>query len=148
MPPTLFLIFNHTLTPDQERDARKTLGVSRIVQPPETVAALWAQIPPELPALDRYLDPVKQWMGKAAVPGDVVLVQGDFGACYRVVRMALQLGMVPVYSTTRREAVESQQTDGSIRLTHHFRHVRFRRYDGEPSEPEFPLEHTGNIDER
>lgn len=37
-------------------------------------------------------------------------------------------GFVPVYSTTRREAVEEQQSDGAVRLVHNFKHQSFRKY--------------------
>jgi hypothetical protein len=36
--------------------------------------------------------------------------------------------MIPVYSTTSREAVEVHHEDGSVELTHRFRHRMFRRY--------------------
>jgi probable selenium-dependent hydroxylase accessory protein YqeC len=42
-----------------------------------------------------------------------VLIQGDFGACYHVVERAFRLGLVPLYSTTRRIAVEQHLEAGS-----------------------------------
>jgi hypothetical protein len=45
-----------------------------------------------------------------------VLIEGDFGACYLMVRFALEKGLVPLYSTTRREAEERYDADGSVRL--------------------------------
>ncbi|MEA3280185.1 MAG: CRISPR-associated protein Csx20, partial [Thermodesulfobacteriota bacterium] len=59
---------------------------------------------------------------------DYVLIQGDFGACYIMVRFAFEKGFVPVYSTTRREAVEKQQSDGAVKLVHQFKHQVFRKY--------------------
>lgn len=128
MTRTMILLFNHTLTPDQERDAQTRLGVYRFMGPPKPIADLWAQIPPELESLSQYLTPVREWLQSVAAPGDVVLIQGDFGACCLMVRWAFGMGLAPVYSTTRREAVEKMGHDGSVQLIHRFRHVAYRHY--------------------
>ena len=128
MNKSLFLIFNHRFTTAQESDASHTLGVERIVYPPIDVAKLWIHIPPEMLEIQGYLKPVRDWLGANAIPGDYVLIQGDFGACYILVSFAMEHGFIPIYSTTRREAIEEQQTDGTVRLIHHFDHQIFRRY--------------------
>ena len=128
MAENLFLIFNHQLTREQEADALGGLGTRRIIELPADLRELWGDIPPDLPALGEYLVPFREWLTSEAEPGDFVLVQGDFGACYILVSFALALGCVPIYSTTRRVASEEMQNDGSIRLVHHFEHRMFRRY--------------------
>ncbi len=128
--PQLFLLFNHELTPDQEIDIRNSLKVSRVVAPDPVIKALWQQIPPDLEALSGYLTPIKDWIIKNASPGDYILIQGDFGACYLVVNFAFEHGFVPIYATTRREAQEILQPDGSLLLSHRFKHERFRKYGG------------------
>lgn len=128
MPHTLFLIFNHTFTEAQKADALASLGVVRIVRPPEHVQEVWGQIPPDLAAISDYLAPVREWLVKVARPGDHVLIQGDFGACCLLVQLAFEMGLIPVYSTTRREAVETRQPDGTVKTVHHFKHRIFRRF--------------------
>ncbi|GBC63133.1 hypothetical protein DENIS_4126 [Desulfonema ishimotonii] len=125
---SLFLLFNHTLTPAQEADARASLGVDRIVTPPQDLRAVWSGVPPDLPEISPYLKAVRDWLLAEARLADYVLIQGDFGACYLMVRFAFDFGMIPVYATTRREAVEEPQPDGTIKITHHFNHRRFRKY--------------------
>lgn len=115
---SLLLLFNHTLTADQELDARASLGVSRIVEPPDAVRVLWADVPPDLPGLDTLLAPVRLWLQTEGIKGDYVLIQGDFGATYLMVRFALELELIPVYATTRRSADEEVQPDGTIQLIH------------------------------
>lgn len=124
----LFLLFNHSITPPQESDVRASLGVEEIVPPPDDIKSLWSQIPPDLPGISEYLRPVQQWLKTTASPGDYVLIQGDFGACYLMVDFAFQNELIPVYSTTRREMSETLAVDGSIRLTHRFDHRIFRKY--------------------
>ena len=128
MPPRLIVLFNHTLTNAQRADARQSLGADEILEPPPAVKRLWAEIPPEIEGLDEYLAPVSAWLTGSAVPGDYVLIQGDFGATCLLVRFTVEMGLKPVYSTTRREATETLQPDGTVELTHRFGHVRFRRY--------------------
>ncbi|SHF33153.1 hypothetical protein SAMN02745206_01774 [Desulfacinum infernum DSM 9756] len=126
--PSLLVLFNHTLTEQQLHDAENSLGITRFVEPPPSVRALWSSIPADAEALEPLLEPVRRWIDAAAVPGDHVLVQGDFGATYLMVNHCLERGLVPVYATTRRKATEELLPDGSVRLTHNFEHRRFRRY--------------------
>ena len=126
--PQLHLLFNHHLTPAQEADAKEHLGAETFFYPSDDIRSLWSQIPPDLTSLSDYLRPIHTWLETQAVVGDFVLIQGDFGACYTMVQASFQLNLIPIYSTTRREAVENQLPDGSTQLTHQFRHVIFRKY--------------------
>jgi hypothetical protein len=126
--PTLLLLFNHQLTVSQDSDARASLGVERIVNPPPEISRIWAEIPPEAEEVGSFLAPVAHWMATASRPGDFVLIQGDFSATYLMVSKALRLNLIPISSTTRRQAMEEHMPDGSVHLRHIFTHVRYRRY--------------------
>jgi hypothetical protein len=126
----MFLLFNHTITDAQIIDARKSLGVEKVIEIPNDLKVIWANIPPELECVCCYLEPVKTWLAMTAHAGDYALIQGDFGATYVAVRFAFKQGLIPVYSTTHREAEEEIQSDGSIRLVHRFEHYKFRKYGG------------------
>ncbi|QTA92064.1 CRISPR-associated protein Csx20 [Desulfonema magnum] len=128
---SLFLIFNHQLTREQESDARTSLGVGEIITLPSDLKELWGQIPPHLPELGDYLEPVRDWLAFRAKKGDYVLIQGDFGACFIMVSFAFEKGLIPVYATTKREALEVHQEDGTVKMTHQFRHQIFRKYRSE-----------------
>ncbi len=124
----LFLIFNHQFTVTQEADARALLGVHLIVSLPSELQESWSHIPPDLPSLHVYMKPFRSWMASHAAAGDYVLIQGDFGACYLLVQFAMSQGLIPVYSTTQREAEEEIQPDGTVKLIHYFEYQIFRRY--------------------
>lgn len=128
MPPHLYLLFNHRLTADQEQDAYTSLGVDQIIHPTAAIKDLWRQIPADLSAVTGYLRPIREWLAAVAAKGDYVLIQGDFGACFIMALFAFERGLIPIYSTTRREAVEQVQPGGAVKLVHHFRHRRFRKY--------------------
>lgn len=104
------------------------MGVERLVGLPPDLKSMWQRIPPELSEIDAYLKPIKTWLETEAKKGDYVLIQGDFGACFLMVGFAFKLGLIPIYSTTEREAVEEYGADGSVTLTHRFRHRIYRRY--------------------
>lgn len=125
---SLFLIFNHTFTDSQHTDAEASLSVERIVSLPEELQALWSSIPPQAKEIRPVLEPIRDWLASEAREGDFVLIQGDFGATYLMVQWALELGLIPVYSTTVREADEELQPDGTVKLTHRFQHRMFRKY--------------------
>ena len=127
--PSLILLFNHTLTAAQEQDAYGSLGVCGIITPPADIQKRWSQVPPDTDALNECLDSVFSWLQEVAFPGDFVLIQGEFGATWLAVKEAFRLGLAPVYSTTRRMAVEEHLSCGDVEVRHIFSHVRFRRYE-------------------
>lgn len=128
MGHSLFLIFNHEITSLQQEDAIRSLGVNRIIDLPEDYKRIWSNVPPELDEIEDYLEPVQTWLSQESSKKDLALIQGDFGATYIMVNFAFSLGLVPVYSTTNREALERHNTDGSVEVNHHFRHHLFRKY--------------------
>ncbi len=128
MPQSLFLLFNHRITTLQKKDAADTLGIFRFFSLPDDLQNLWSQIPANLQQLTDYLAPIRAWLEESTVAGDYVLIQGDFGACFLMVGFAFKHGLIPIYSTTEREAVEEHGEDGSVSLTHRFQHRIFRKY--------------------
>ena len=122
------LLFSHELTPDQEKELREKWEVSSIVSLPFELQRLWSEVPPKLDALTPYLIPLWSWMEVKANPGDLAVIQGEFGAVYLAVKKAFSLGVTPLYATTRREIRETPQPNGSIKQERVFRHVRFRVY--------------------
>jgi hypothetical protein len=128
MHKKLLLLFNHRLTDFQIEAALSSLGVQEILDLPPELKALWRQIPPELTEIAVYLKPITQWLINNGKESDYVLIQGDFGACFILVSLALAQGLTPIYSTTRREAMEEHNRDGSVRIVHRFEHRIFRKY--------------------
>ena len=125
---TLHLFFSHTLTLEQERDARERLGVVRFAPLPPDLQKLWSNIPPELERLEVYLEPLIRYARECVRVGDAALIQGDFGATCAMVALVRSLGATPIYATTKREAKE-RIVDGKIERRSYFRHVRFRVYE-------------------
>ena len=68
------------------------------------------------------------WLFSNAREMDFVLIQGEFGVCFITVNFAFNRELIPVYSITRREAVEEHEDDGTIKMVHRFKHRMFSRY--------------------
>lgn len=128
MSSKLFLVFNHTFSPDQIANARESLHIGEIIDLPANLRHTWGNIPPGLSEISDLLDPVRNWIRSFSSAGDYILIQGDFGACYILVNFSFELGLIPIYSTTQRQAQQISDKDGSIILSHKIKHVIFRKY--------------------
>lgn len=128
-PENMFLMFNHSLSKNQETDAQNIWGTQlQFIELPTQLKALWAQIPADKKGLFDTLAPFRKWLEKESCPNDVVLIQGDFGATWLMVQYALDNSLVPVYSVTVRQAREETVSDGTVKNTHFFKHQMFRLY--------------------
>lgn len=123
----LFLLFSHTLTSAQEADAKASFGIDEFVQLPSALQNIWSNIPSDLEEVSVYLEPLEQYIKEQFSKGDMVLVQGDFGATYYMVKLLKALGYMAVYATTSRNVVEKTVNDKVVK-TSVFEHIRFRVY--------------------
>ena len=115
---------SHTITQQQINDAQSALDVQKFVTLPTDV---WSQIPAETESVESSLLPLKAQLVTYAKKGDLLLVQGDYGATYNMVQFAKEIGLVPVYATSERKAYEVVEGE-KITTVREFRHVRFRKY--------------------
>lgn len=122
---TMFVLISHPMTEEQKSDARTRYGVERFVRLETDV---WSAIPADADSVLPYVRPLFARLEREAKEGDLLFVQGDFGATFAMVQFAYGRGMLPVYATTERDAVE--KVDGErVITTRVFRHVRFRAYE-------------------
>lgn len=122
---TLFTLINHTLTSEQEEDARKNLNVDKFIN---ITDAMWSDIDPSEKSIIKFVETYKDKLKKQAKAGDVLLVQGDFGATYNMIRFAKNMGLIAVYATTNR-IVSEQVENGKVVIKREFKHARFREYE-------------------
>jgi len=121
----MFILISHNLTPEQEEDAKRDRQVDEFIYVKNSI---WQNIPPEDEKISNLLNEIKESILKDAKKGDLLLVQGDFGATYIMVNFAFQNGLVPIYATSKREVVEIKK-DENITTIRKFRHIRFREYE-------------------
>jgi len=122
----MFLLFSHKLTDVQIKDAKENWGVGEFVYLPETLQKIWSNIPPEADDIKVLIENIKYFLKENANSGDIVLIQGDFGAVVEMVEF-VRYWLLPVYATTKRVSKEIKK-DGKIVKVSEFKHVRFRKY--------------------
>lgn len=121
----LFMLMNHALTREQEEDARKNLNVDKFIN---IADASWSDIDPSEKSIIKFVEVYKDKLRSQAKAGDVLLVQGDFGATYNMIRFAKNMGLIAVYATTNR-IVSEQVENGKVVIKREFKHARFREYE-------------------
>ena len=121
-----FCLLNHQLTENQLRELKEKYAADEIIYPAGELSAAWSQVKAG-PELDNELIArVVSWLA-AATPGDVLVVQGEFGTTFMLVDYALKRGLVPLHAVSRRVASETR--DGETVSRHYiFEHVCFRKY--------------------
>lgn len=122
---TLFILINHALTPEQEEDARKNLNVDKFVN---IADAKWSDIDPSEKSITKFVKSYRDNLKMQAKTGDILLVQGDFGATYNMIRFAKSIGLIAVYATTSR-IVSEQVENGKVVIKREFKHARLREYE-------------------
>ena len=121
---TMFILMSHEMTDVQYNDAEKNYNIDQFVKLPTDICS---QIPPESEYIDNYLEELKNEIRTQYKKNDLLMVQGDFGATVEMVNFAFKIGILPVYSTTKRIAKDIVDGD-TITTLRIFEHVRFRKY--------------------
>ena len=124
MPKTLFILLNHNLTDAQKSEAEKRFDIENFVN---ITNEKWSNIPPEVDNISEFLSEFALSLKSNAKKGDYLFIQGDFGATYALVRFALNLGVTPIYATTKRISVESIENGAKI-IKKSFIHEQFREF--------------------
>ena len=128
MTRNFIVLMNHDLTQRQLSEVNTVFGLVQLVVPPDEIRTFWENISPEGELEKIDLNRVVEFLQKAACTGDFVLVQGEFGAVFYIVDYCFKKGLIPVYSTSKRNYNENKHINGSIERRHIFRHVCFRKY--------------------
>jgi hypothetical protein len=123
----MLLLFSHQLTDAQKQDAKTHLHVKEFLTLPNELQTVWSNIPPDIESLGTLLTPIKDFIQQNIQKGDIALIQGDFGATYIMVSFAKNLGVTPVYATTKRKVSETIESGKTVKKSI-FEHRRFREY--------------------
>lgn len=120
----MFVLINHNLTEEQKDQALKTFGIEDIVNITDDA---WSSINPSDENILCALSAYKKELMLEANAGDVLLVQGDFGATYNMINFAKNIGLKTIYATTKR-VVQELIMDGKSVTKREFKHEKFREY--------------------
>ena len=126
--PKLFLLFSHSLTHEQLKDATEVLRVEKIIYLPEDLQKIWSNIDPIGELGTEPLEKIASWLKEHGNEGDFVLIQGEFGATFYLADFCFSSDFIPIYATSKRIYEEKINDNGTIERKHVFKHVNFRKY--------------------
>ena len=122
-----YCLLNHELTENQKNELLTRFNCQSIIYREKELTAIWSQIP-AVESIDlSVIKAVTDWLGDAQ-EGDVLIIQGEFGATFMLVDYALKNKMIPLHAVTKRVATE-QRNGETVQRQYIFEHVCFRRYE-------------------
>ena len=121
------LLFSHQLTENQEKELVENFKVKKIVSLSSELQKMWSNVSIK----ENYkenLEKIKKYIKENFNENDVMLVQGNWGYTYNIVRWSIEKKLVPVYSYTERN-VEEIKDGENVKKISYFKHVKFIEYE-------------------
>ena len=127
MGKKMILLFSHNLTNLQIEDAKASLQVEEILYLPANLQEIWSNVNPEIDEREN-LEEIKKYLKLKLNKDDYVLIQGEWGYSYDMVKWSKNESFVPIYSASRRDYQEEVDNEGNVINTHIFKHVKYKIY--------------------
>ncbi len=127
MGKKMMLLFSHNLTNLQIEDAKSSLQVEEILPLPANLQEMWSNVDPETDEREE-LKEIKNYIKDKLAKDDFVLIQGEWGYSYEMVKWSKSESFVPIYSASKRDYKEEIQSNGSVKNTHIFKHIKYKKY--------------------
>lgn len=121
------LLFSHQLTENQEKELVENFKVKKIVSLSSELQEMWSNVSIK----ENYkenLEKIKKYIEENFNENDVMLVQGNWGYTYNIVKWSIEKKLIPVYSYTERN-VEEMKDGENVKKISYFKHVKFIEYD-------------------
>lgn len=126
MERKVLLLFSHQLTENQEKELVENFKVKKIVSLSSELQEMWSNVSIK----ENYkenLEKIKKYIEENFNENDVMLVQGNWGYTYNIVKWSIEKKLVPVYSYTERN-VEEIKDGENVKKISYFKHVKFIEY--------------------
>ena len=120
------LLFSHQLTKNQEKELVENFKVKKIVSLSSELQEMWSNVSIK----ENYkenLEKIKKYIEENFNENDVMLVQGNWGYTYNIVKWSIEKRLVPVYSYTERN-VEEIKDGENVKKISYFKHIKFIKY--------------------
>ena len=120
------LLFSHQLTENQEKELVENFKVKKIVSLSSELQEIWSNVSIK----ENYkenLEKIKKYIEENFNENDVMLVQGNWGYTYNIVKWSIEKKLIPVYSYTERN-VEEIKDGENVKKISYFKHVKFIEY--------------------
>lgn len=127
MERKVLLLFSHQLTGNQEKELVENFKIKKIVSLSSELQEMWSNVSIK----ENYkenLEKIKKYIEENFNENDVMLVQGNWGYTYNIVKWSIEKKLVPVYSYTERN-VEEIKDGENVKKISYFKHVKFIEYE-------------------
>ena len=121
------LVFSHQLTENQEKELIEEYGVKDIESLPGELQNMWSNVSIKKDYKEN-LEKIKNFVKKKFGKGDIILIQGNWGYTYNLVKWSIGNELIPVYSYTERN-VEEIKDGETVKKISYFKHVKFIKYE-------------------
>jgi hypothetical protein len=121
------LVFSHQLTENQEKELIEEYGVKDIESLPGELQNMWSNVSINKDYKEN-LEKIKNFVKKKFGKGDIILIQGNWGYTYNLVKWSIGNELIPVYSYTERN-VEEIKDGETVKKISYFKHVKFIKYE-------------------
>lgn len=123
----IILFSSHTIDEEQRLELLNLYGVNEVIYLPEELQKIWSNV---------YLDEnyytnmelLVRFMLKTLNEGDCIVVQGNWGYVYRIVTVAKENNIIPLYAFTLRDGEDKIINGEKVRISK-FKHVKFVEYN-------------------
>lgn len=127
MEKKALLLFSHQLTDNQEKELIKDFEVKKIVSLTSELQEMWSNVSIKKNYMEN-LKKIKEYIKSNFNKNDVMLIQGNWGYTYNLVKWSIDNGLIPVYSYTERN-VEEIKDGENVKKISYFKHIKFIEYE-------------------
>lgn len=121
------LLFSHQLTENQEKELIENFKVKKIISLSSELQKMWSNVSIKENYKENQ-EKIKKYIEENFNENDVMLVQGNWGYTYNIVKWSIEKRLVPVYSYTERN-VEEIKDGENVKKISYFKHVKFIEYE-------------------
>ena len=121
------LVFSHEMTENQEKELNEVYNVEKIEKLPKDLQEIWSNVSIEKNYKENF-EKIKKYVEENFNKNDVILIQGNWGYTYGLVKWSIEKGLIPVYSYTERN-VEEIKVGENVKKISYFKHVKFVKYE-------------------
>ena len=120
------LVFSHQLTDNQERELLEDYEVEKIEKLPEKLQDMWSNVSIKKDYKEN-LEKIKKYIVNNFNSKDIMVIQGNWGYTYNLVKWSINNGFLALYSYTERN-VEEIKDGENVKKISYFKHIKFIEY--------------------
>ncbi|ACV38989.1 CRISPR-associated protein Csx20 [Leptotrichia buccalis] len=123
----VLLVFSHQLTENQKKELVEEYKVKEIKNLPEELQNMWSNVSIKKNYKEN-LEKIKKFIKENFNKDDIILIQGNWGYTYNLVKWSIENELIPVYSYTERNVEEIKEGE-IVKKISYFEHVKFVKYE-------------------